>query len=196
MPTRAQLETAGHATLAADIAAAGGFASVATALGLRARRRPDGFWDNLGTLDEELSLFVAANWVELGAAGAGPTTRRGGRYYYNTATSRVRWDPPIEPTVVELDDAGTTLVVEGDDSRLMPSRTAVLAAGRYDLHHAVEYHGGYRAAREGWMPGFGGLEVCGCRVVGGWWAVGGGDPQGARTLTPSPSHPQHPSPGV
>ena len=30
----------------------------------------------------------------------------------------------------------------------MPGRAAVLAAGRYDLHHAIVYHGGYRAVQE------------------------------------------------
>ena len=28
----------------------------------------------------------------------------------------------------------------------MPSRSAVLAAGRFDLHHGIMYQGGYKAA--------------------------------------------------
>ena len=29
-------------------------------------------------------------------------------------------------------------------SRVMPTRALVLGAGRYDLHHAINYYGGYR----------------------------------------------------
>ena len=164
--------------LVRDVKDAGGAAAVAAAVGLRAKRRPVGYWDNLDTLDEELALFVAAHWVELSTSdyGAGPTAaagnKKGGRYYFNVATRRVRWDTPIEPTTLEIDDCGTRIRTEGggggggDDGgrrrrssssssspfpsseRLMPGRAAVLAAGRYDLHHAIVYHGGYRAVQE------------------------------------------------
>lgn len=48
---------------------------------------------------------------------------------------------------LELDDEGSFLVVEDEADRVMPSRTAVLAAARYDLHHAIQYCGGYTAVR-------------------------------------------------
>ena len=172
--------------LVRDVRDAGGAAAVAAAVGLRAKRRPVGYWDNLDTLDEELALFVAAHWVELSTSdyGAGPTAAAagkgkgkgkgeegGGRYYFNVATRRVRWDAPIEPTTLEIDDCGTRIRIEGGGEgrrkgwsssssspsssspfpsaeRLMPGRAAVLAAGRYDLHHAIVYHGGYRAVQE------------------------------------------------
>ncbi len=38
-------------------------------------------------------------------------------------------------------------MVEDEADRVMPSRTAVLAAARYDLHHAIQYCGGYGAVR-------------------------------------------------
>ena len=164
--------------LVRDVRDAGGAAVIAAAVGLRAKRRPVGYWDNLATLDEELALFVAAHWVELstsdfGAGPAGGGGKRGssGRYYFNVATRRVRWDTPIEPATLEIDDCGTRIRIEGSggggnrngrggaggdrqnfssssSERLMPGRAAVLAAGRYDLHHAIVYHGGYRAVQE------------------------------------------------
>ena len=35
------------------------------------------------------------------------------------------------------------MLVEDELDRVMPSRRVVMAAGRYDLHHAIQYHGGY-----------------------------------------------------
>ena len=35
------------------------------------------------------------------------------------------------------------MLVEDELDRVMPSRRSVMAAGRYDLHHAIQYHGGY-----------------------------------------------------
>ena len=46
---------------------------------------------------------------------------------------------------VALDDEGSFLVVEDEADRVMPSRNAVLSAARFDLHHAIQYCGGYRA---------------------------------------------------
>ena len=36
------------------------------------------------------------------------------------------------------------MLVEDESDRVMPPRRAIMAAGRYDLHHAIQYHGGYR----------------------------------------------------
>ena len=44
---------------------------------------------------------------------------------------------------VALDDEGSFMLVEDELDRVMPSRRAVMDAGRYDLHHAIQYHGGY-----------------------------------------------------
>ena len=38
-------------------------------------------------------------------------------------------------------------MVEDERGRAMPSRRALLGAGRYDLHHAVLFWGGYVAVR-------------------------------------------------
>ena len=44
---------------------------------------------------------------------------------------------------IALDDEGTFMLVADELDRVMPSRRAVMSAGRYDLHHAIQYHGGY-----------------------------------------------------
>ncbi|CAL8466434.1 g5970 [Coccomyxa elongata] len=142
MPTRAALRAAGRADILRALRAAGGSLAVAQRLGLRCRRRPTGFWDSTDNLDEELSQFVAGQWVAL------PDAATGGHYYYNQVTGRTQWDEPITPHKLELDDEGSFLVVEDEADRVMPSRTAVLAAARYDLHHAIQYCGGYRAVAE------------------------------------------------
>ena len=57
-----------------------------------------------------------------------------------------------------LDDEGSLLLTESEEDRVVPSRSAVLAAGRYDLHQAVQLHGGYGAVsallarRAAWPP--------------------------------------------
>ena len=49
---------------------------------------------------------------------------------------------------VALDDGGSWLLVEDEAARVMPSSAAVRAAGRYDLHHAIVFAGGYSAVRD------------------------------------------------
>ncbi|BDA51189.1 hypothetical protein COCOBI_18-0650 [Coccomyxa sp. Obi] len=142
MPTRAALRAAGRDDIVRALRAAGGSLAVAQRLGLRCRRRPTGFWESTDNLDEELSQFVAGQWVAL------PDAATGGHYYYNQVTGRTQWDEPITPHKLELDDEGSFLVVEDEADRVMPSRTAVLAAARYDLHHAIQYCGGYRAVAD------------------------------------------------
>ena len=88
---------------------------------------------------QELSLFIAANWMEL------PDAEEGEPYYHNTITGRSQWVEPQPPTKFLLDDEGTMLLAEDEQDRVMPSRKDVTSAGRYDLHHAIVYHGGYRA---------------------------------------------------
>ncbi len=59
MPTRRDLEEAGRPDLVAMVARAGGFPVVANTLGLRSRRHPVGYWDNLENLDQVcLGLFL------------------------------------------------------------------------------------------------------------------------------------------
>lgn len=82
MPTAAQLRAAGRTDLVALVTAAGGFSEVSANLGLRAWRKPSGFWDSLEALDNEIASFVAAGWTEL------PDPDHAGKsYWYNQVRS-------------------------------------------------------------------------------------------------------------
>ena len=61
-------------------------------------------------------------------------------------TGKTRWEPPQTPQSIPVDDAGSFIFAEDAADRVMPSRSAVLAAGRFDLHHGIMYQGGYGAA--------------------------------------------------
>lgn len=165
MPTQKALEEAGRHDLVRMIVSVGGFLDVAQTLGFRAARRPAGYWDDETALDRELSLFVAANWVrfdltnqEIEYEGIDETSRDSKElsqpvasrqyYWYNQVTHRVRWSEPILPETVPLDDEGSVLLTDSYEDRAMPSRSALLAAGRYDLHSAIVNCGGYAAVAE------------------------------------------------
>jgi len=203
MPTRRELEESGRRDLVRLITKNGGFLEVAQSLNFRSYRRPPGYWEDENVLDRELSMFVAANWVQFEAdiqlqhdgdseegnddyidafaqhlltlskeesqemkndkkdgensgkegeyvdeIGNSRSNHDHSRYWFNTVTRRMRWDPPILPQVVELDDEGSELFTDTDDDRAMPSRSAVLAAGRYDLHAAIVAAGGYGQVAE------------------------------------------------
>ncbi|KAL3141042.1 hypothetical protein ABBQ32_005553 [Trebouxia sp. C0010 RCD-2024] len=140
MPTKRQLAAAGREDLVKLVTAAGGFIYVAHLLGLRAKRKPEGYWDASENLDRELSLFVAGMWTCLDSCCSEEP------YFYNQVTGRTQWEAPHSPQSIPVDDAGTFIFVEEDADRVMPSRSAVLSAGRFDLHHGIMYQGGYRAA--------------------------------------------------
>ncbi len=42
-------------------------------------------------------------------------------------TGDIMWDSPVGAEEVALDDAGTTMLVEPEGSRVMPSRSTILA---------------------------------------------------------------------
>lgn len=142
MPTPAQLEEAGRRDLVGAVRRAGGFLEVAQALGLRSQRKPAGFWEDEAHLDEELTLFVAAHWTEF----RDPESRQ--EYWYNQITHRINWERPVLPQRVAIDDEGGFILTEAEEDRVMPSRSAICAAGRYDLYHAILQHGGFTAAAE------------------------------------------------
>ncbi|GBG81797.1 hypothetical protein CBR_g33977 [Chara braunii] len=140
MPTRQQLLAAGRQDLVQKIAMAGGFPAVAQALNLRSRRRPIGFWEDLQNLDAEIEWFIAQSWKKQKMNVSSSVKV----WYYNTITKAVSWEKPPRPDVrsplpvsSHPDDAGTAV---------MPTAKDVLSAGRYDLHIAINLHGGYREA--------------------------------------------------
>jgi len=144
MPTQQHLAALGRNDLTSIIVAAGGFLEVALELNLRHRRKPAGYWDNLDTLDQEISRFIAANWMEL------YDVEEDNPYYYNQITGAVQVHEPELPTVDTSAEGGTVWVIHEDPSnRVMPSQREICSARRYDLHHAILYNGGYRTvARE------------------------------------------------
>ena len=87
---------------------------------------------------QELSLVVAAHWVEL-------KDDDGVVYFYNPIMGRTQWIEPELPTKIPLDDEGTILIAEDENDRVMPSRTDLLSSGRFDLNGAIRHHGGYIA---------------------------------------------------
>ena len=69
-------------------------------------------------------------------------------------TGRISWERPTAPQRVALSEAaggGDWLVVEDERDRVVPSRRALMGAGRYDLHHAILFWGGYGAVREPYL---------------------------------------------
>ncbi|KAL4458291.1 hypothetical protein ABPG75_013156 [Micractinium tetrahymenae] len=142
MPTSAQLAAAGRRDLIAAVKRAGGFLEVAQALGLRSQRKPAGYWEDESNLDEELTLFVAAHWTQF----TDPESRQ--PYWYNQITHKVSWEEPLLPQRIDIDEQGGYILTEAEEDRVMPSRSSLFAAGRYDLHHAILLHGGYTTASE------------------------------------------------
>ncbi|KAH7624399.1 hypothetical protein NADE_003751 [Nannochloris sp. 'desiccata'] len=69
-------------------------------------------------------------------------------YWYNQVTRKVRWSAPVLPQTLALDDQGSTLLTDSPEDRAMPSRSALCAAGRYDLHQAIVAAGGYAQVSE------------------------------------------------
>lgn len=65
-------------------------------------------------------------------------------YWHNPVLRTTQWREPDAPERVSLDGGGTQLFLEDERSTVMPSRSAVQRAGRWDLHHAIMRHGGYR----------------------------------------------------
>lgn len=87
---------------------------------------------------QELSAFVASMWVELQHPEAPDST-----YWHNSVLGRTQWEAPSQLQALPLDDGGTQLLLEDEADFVMPSRSALQDAGRWDLHHAVMRHGGY-----------------------------------------------------
>ncbi|KAG2499535.1 hypothetical protein HYH03_002481 [Edaphochlamys debaryana] len=153
LPSRKQLLEAGRRDLVELVAQAGGFAEVATHLGLRLARRPRGFWMGPGSwtrLGEELAVFVANSWLELPAPD-----EEGACYFFNQVSGRTTWRRPAPLKRLPAPAGGAPgaggvrwVVAEPAANRVMPSQTAVLQAGRYDLHNAIVAHGGYTAVAQ------------------------------------------------
>eukprot|EP00899_Mesostigma_viride_P025286 jgi/Mesvir1/5942/Mv00706-RA.2 len=188
MPTEAELQAAGKYELVKMIKFAGGFSSVAQTLGLRWKRRPAGYWDDLENVEREIDMFVRACWTEH------VEDETGEKYFFNTATLTFAWSLPwlhdshgvtnhhgghgSSATSVRSTSDGASSHDEEDGSEggggeadaseyepegsrepegsvpmlggkpILPTRACIQSAGRFDLHHAINAHGGYHAVRK------------------------------------------------
>lgn len=130
MPTQKQLQQAGVQWLMKEINAAGGLLYVAQALNLGAGRRPAGFWEDLTQLDIEIERFIWERWTKK----LDKSTET--HYYWNPVTNEVSKKKPPFPNMSNF--AKTKGAV-------MPRRITVIEAKRWDLNHAIFFHGGYKA---------------------------------------------------
>ena len=133
MPQRQTLLNENRKDIVKRIDALGDWREVALELDLRADAAPWYYWDNLDNLESALLNLVDAFWIEQNDDGE--------TYWYNDVSGALRIEPPVE------NDGG------GLDSPVMPTMSHLLEARRWDLHHAVVLHGGYKAvAKElGWQ---------------------------------------------
>lgn len=132
MPTRAQLQAVGRFDLARRIQATGGFLFVAQCLGLKSTRRPNGFWDDLEKLDNEIEQFLQQSWVQKVHEETGMI------YFENFATKEVALKRPIH-------NAGRQSSLGSSECpRVMPQQMILWRTHRWDLHHAIIWNGGYK----------------------------------------------------
>lgn len=69
-------------------------------LGLKASRRPAGYWESEDNLAEEIAMFVAENWIELSHPETGES------YWHNSVSrfeDRRRWAPRVGASAVSPD---------------------------------------------------------------------------------------------
>jgi ribosomal protein L13E len=170
MPTHTMLLSAGRGDLSHAMHQHGGIMAVAQRLGLvyDSRCKPPRYWQDLAVIDSELLAFIAAHGEPgvmpkkkaLEAAGRGDLVnaiaRAGGQY----ATAQRLGLRPADTRrahnhwadVAELDRELQAFVAEPSRSQRMPSLRELIAARRFDLHYAVQRHGGVSAMAErlGW----------------------------------------------
>jgi hypothetical protein len=134
----------------------------------RGRRKPRGYWQDPATVDRELLAFIAEHgqpdvmptqqqMVHAGRADlALAITRSGGQ---RAAAERLGLRPADARRAHSYWTDFTNLarelaafVAEPGRSQRMPIARELVAAGRYDLHYAVQRHGGVLAVagRLGW----------------------------------------------
>lgn len=156
MPTTIELRDAGKHSLALAINAHGGFPAVAKRLGLVAKTKPNGYWDDFANLELELLAFIQ----EQGTSGVMPTIKAledAGRSnlvfaihkHGKVATVRERlglrtspkhsgpWDD-FSRVEHELYTFMDTQGIVG----VMPTREQLKQAGRSDLVAAIDTYGG------------------------------------------------------
>ncbi|KAH7437044.1 hypothetical protein KP509_05G053700 [Ceratopteris richardii] len=141
MPTREQMYSVGRSDLVRQVQDAGGFLYVANVLGLKATRRPNGFWDDLQRLDFEIECFLLESWVKHTDVETGQI------YFKNYVTNEVSFEKPMlgrSSSPSARDNSSPDSHDDCKKSKVMPRIKFLAKAGRWDLHHAIVWNGGYR----------------------------------------------------
>ena len=133
MPQRLSMMNQGQKDLVRRVEALGDWREVAIELDLKPDAAPWYYWDNIDNVEDALLKLVDAFWFE--------ETDGEESFWYNDISGALRLEPPTSG------DGG------GLDVPVMPTMAHLVEARRWDLHHAVVLHGGYRTvARElGWQ---------------------------------------------
>ena len=135
MPKKTALSRAGREDLIERIDELGGWYEAAAQLGLASKRKPNGYWENLDFLRDELLQLIYAFWFQEEDEETGETV------WYNDISGALTYDTPA------VDSGG------GLDVPVMPSISDIQEAKRYDLQHAIIFHGGFIEVAEqlGWQ---------------------------------------------
>ena len=170
MPAHVMLQSAGRGDLSHAMHRHGGVLAVAERLGLTRgdRCKPPRYWQDPAVIDRELLAFIAAHGEPgvmptqsaLVAAGRGDLANAIGRAGGLYATAQrlglrpadTRRAPNHWADIAELERELRAFVAEPGRPQRMPSLRELIAARRFDLHYALQRHGGVRAMAErlGW----------------------------------------------
>lgn len=133
MPQRLSLINQGQKELVKRVESLGDWREVALELDLKPDAAPWYYWDNIDNLEDALLKLVDAFWFE--------EVDEEESYWYNDVSGALQITPPVDGTGGGL------------DRPVMPTMSHLIEARRWDLHHAIVLHGGYKAvAKElGWQ---------------------------------------------
>jgi len=125
MPQRLSLINQGQRELVKRVESLGDWREVALELDLKPDAAPWYYWDNIDNLEDALLKLVDAFWFE--------EVDGEESYWYNDVSGALQITPPVDGTGGGL------------DRPVMPTMSHLLEARRWDLHHAIVLHGGYKA---------------------------------------------------
>lgn len=178
MPTQEQLQKAGRSDLCHAINKHGGWLTLAKCLGLTYTKKQQGYWDEFTNLKSELLDFIK----EQGTQGVMPTAaelRKAGRNDIINALQKHRGHQSIAELLgltytqkrrgywnefANLKRELVDFIQKHGTLGMMPTKTELQQAGRKDLIHGLDKHGGYQTVAE-----LLGLEVVYTAKPSGYW---------------------------
>ncbi len=152
MPTHTMLRSAGRGDLSRAMHQHGGIMAVAERLGLMydSRCKPPRYWQDLAVIDREVLAFIAAHG-EPGVMPKKATLTAAGRRDLENAISRGGGQyvtPNHWADFANLERELRDFVEKPGRPQRMPTLGELIAAGRFDLHYAVQRNGGVRTVAE------------------------------------------------